>query len=117
MLLPNNKDPSNKTQAQKELKEWLSHLQLQFERLNLHITKAIYDKNFCRAVELDTARQDILKELCLKDPALIDGEFFAFIERCAGENASLISKVEDEMESLTMRTGRHMRAQMAYSRK
>ena len=104
MLLLNDKDSSKKTQAQEELKEWLFNVQLQFERLNLHITKAIYDKNFSRAVELDTARQNILKELCLKDPALIDGEFFAFIERCAEENAST-------------RTGRHMRAQMAYSRK
>ena len=117
MLRLNYKPSEVETQDDKELKKWLEHAQSQFQYLNQHITMAINDKNFSRAVQLDTARQDILKELCLKDPVLIDAEFFDFIERCAGENALLISKVEDEMESLTMRTGRHMRAQMAYSRK
>lgn len=113
----NYKSPSAETQNDKELKKWLEHAQSQFQYLNQHITIAINDKNFSRAVELDTARQDILKDLCLKDPSLIDEEFFTFIEQCAGENALLITEVEDEMENLTTRTGRHMRAQMAYSQR
>lgn len=94
----------------------LVDIRSQFEELNHHISVAIADKNFFRAVTLDSARQDILKDLCLKDPALIDKEFFAFIENCARENASLISQVENDMEDLTTRSSKQMRMQVAYSR-
>ena len=91
-------------------------MRLQFEELNHHIAGAIADKDFARAVVLDTARQDILKNLCLRDPALVDENFFIFIENCARENASLISQVENDMEELTTKSSQQMRMQVAYSR-
>ena len=94
----------------------LNDMRSQFEELNHHIAGAITDKNFARAVALDSARQNILKDLCLKDPALIDEGFFAFIEHCARENASLISQIENDMEKLTTRSSKQMRMQVAYSR-
>ena len=94
----------------------LADVRSQFEELNHHISGAIADKNFVRAVALDSARQTILRDLCLKDPALIDEEFFAFIENCARENASLISQIENDMEDLTTRSSKQMRMQVAYSR-
>ena len=94
----------------------LDDIRSQFEELNHHIAGAITDKNFARAVALDSARQDILKDLCLKDPALIDEGFFTFIEHCARENASLISQLENDMEELTTKSSQQMRMQVAYSR-
>lgn len=94
----------------------LSDMRSQFEELNHHIAGAITDKNFARAVALDSARQSILKDLCLKDPALIDEGFFTFIEHCARDNASLISQIENDMEKLTTRSSKQMRMQVAYSR-
>ena len=96
--------------------KWIADMRVQFEELNHHIASAITDKNFTRAIELDTARQDILKDLCLMDPALIDEGFFTFIEHCARENTSLISQIENDMEELTTRSGKQMRMQAAYSR-
>ena len=95
---------------------WKAEMRLQFEELNRDIAGAITDKNFVRAVALDTARQEILKDLCLKDPALIDEGFFNFIEHCASENAFLISQIENDMEKLTTRNSLQMRMQVAYSR-
>jgi hypothetical protein len=95
---------------------WIADMRLQFEELNHHIASAITNKNFTRAIALDTARQDALKDLCLRDPALIDKGFFAFIECCARENASLISKIENDMEELTTKSSQQMRMQIAYSR-
>ena len=94
----------------------LAHMRSQFEELNHHIASAINDKNFARAVTLDSLRQDILKDLCLKEPALIDEGFFTFMEHCARENASLISQIEKDMEGLTKRSSKQMRMQVAYSR-
>ena len=94
----------------------LAQMRSQFEELNYHITSAINDKNFARAVTLDSVRQDILKDLCLKEPDLIDEGFFTFIEHCARENASLISQIEKDMEGLTTRSSKQMRMQVAYSR-
>ena len=96
--------------------KWVEDMRTQFEELNHHIAGAITDKNFARAVALDSARQDILKDLCLKDPALVDEGFFTFIEHCARENASLISQIENDMEELTTKSSQQMRMQVAYSR-
>ena len=96
--------------------KWVEDMRTQFEELNRHIAGAITDKNFARAVVLDSARQDILKDLCLKDPALVDECFFTFIEHCARENASLISQIENDMEELTTKSSQQMRMQVAYSR-
>ena len=54
-----------------------SQIAEQFQMLNAHITSAISEKDYGRAITLDRARQDMLKDICLMDMQLIDSEFFA----------------------------------------
>ena len=86
----------------------------QFQMLSEHIASAISDKDYTRAATLDRARQDMLKDICLMDMQSIDSEFFALIEECASDNASLIQTVQEDMSSLTWQTSRSLRAQRAY---
>ena len=86
----------------------------QFQMLSEHIASAISDKDYTRAATLDRARQDMLKDICLMDMQSIDSEFFALIEECARDNASLIQTVQEDMSSLTWQTSRSLRAQRAY---
>ena len=86
----------------------------QFQMLNGHIASAISQKDYTRAATLDRARQDILKDLCLMDMHSIDAEFFALIEECARDNASLIQTVKEDMSHISWQTSRSMRAQRAY---
>ena len=112
----NDENSPHRTVDSLDCSEWIADMRVQFEELNHHIAGAITDKNFARAIALDSARQDILKDLCLKDPALIDEGFFTFIEHCARENASLVSQIENDMEELTTKSSQQMRMQIAYSR-
>ena len=86
----------------------------QFQMLNGHIASAISKKDYARAATLDRARQDILKDLCLMDMQSIDAEFFALIEECARDNASLIQTVQEDMSHISWQTSRSMKAQRAY---
>jgi hypothetical protein len=86
----------------------------QFQMLSEHIASAISDKDYTRAATLDRARQDMLKDICLMDMKSIDAEFFALIEECARDNASLIQTVQEDMSHITWRTSRSLRAQRAY---
>ena len=86
----------------------------QFQMLNSHIASAISQKDYTRAATLDRARQDILKDLCLMDTQSIDAEFFALIEECARDNASLIQTVQEDMSHISWQTSRSMKAQRAY---
>ena len=86
----------------------------QFQMLNGHIASAISQKDYTRAATLDRARQDILKDLCLMDMHSIDAEFFALIEECARDNASLIQPVQEDMSHISWQTSRSMKAQRAY---
>ncbi|MCH1426628.1 MAG: hypothetical protein L7W42_05660 [Alphaproteobacteria bacterium] len=86
----------------------------QFQMLNGHIASAISQKDYMRAATLDRARQDILKDLCLMDMQSIDAEFFALIEECARDNASLIQTVQEDMSHISWQTSRSMKAQRAY---
>ena len=92
----------------------MAEIREQFSELNGHIATAISNKDFNRAVTLDRARQDILRELCLMDMSGIDESFFAFIEQCAKDNAAMIKTLEDEMEDLTFRRSRTRKVQAAY---
>ena len=76
MLRLNDDFGTNGMDVYDKTNEWFDQVREQFEELNQHIIKAITDKNFTRSIELDSARQDILRELCLIDPALINEEFF-----------------------------------------
>ena len=93
----------------------MAEIREQFSALNGHIATAITNKDFNRAVTLDQARQDILKDLCLMDMSTIDEGFFDFIEQCAKDNAELIEAIEKEMEEMTFRQSRTLKAQVAYT--
>lgn len=101
---------SNASQSQ------ISEIKAQFEMLNSSITSAISKNDFARVVALDSARQEILRDICLRAPSVFDDDFFIFMEKCARENSLLISKVEDEMDNLTCLTGKTMKMRMAYKR-
>ena len=92
----------------------MSHIAEQFQMLNGHIASAISEKDYTRAATLDRARQDILKDICLMDMQSIDAEFFALIEECARDNASLIQTVQEEISHINWQTSRSLRAQRAY---
>ena len=92
----------------------MSHIAEQFQMLNGHIASAISEKDYTRAATLDRARQDILKDICLMDMQSIDAEFFALIEECARDNASLIQTIQEDMSHISWQTSRALRAQRAY---
>ena len=92
----------------------MSHIAEQFQMLNGHIASAISEKDYTRATTLDRARQDMLKDICLMDMQSIDAEFFALIEQCARENASLIQTLQEDMNHISWQTSRSLRAQRAY---
>ena len=91
-----------------------NHIAEQFQMLNDHIASAISEKNYTRAAMLDRARQDMLKDICLMDMTSIDADFFALIEECARDNASLIQTVQEDMSHISWQTSRSLRAQRAY---
>ena len=86
----------------------------QFQMLNGHIASAISEKDYARAATLDRARQNMLQDICLMDMQLIDAEFFALIEECARDNASLIQIVQEDMSHITWQTSKSLKAQRAY---
>ena len=92
----------------------MAQIKSQFSELNGHIADAIKNKDFSRALILDKARQDILRDLCLMDPSTIDAGFFEFIEGCAKDNARLIQSVEEDMSEITFRQSRSRKVQTAY---
>ena len=92
----------------------MSHIAEQFQMLNDHIASAISEKDYTRAATLDRARQDMLKDICLMDMQSIDAEFFALIEECARDNASLIQTVQEEINHINWQTSRSIKAQRAY---
>ena len=92
-----------------------SQIAEQFQMLNAHIISAISEKDYGRAITLDRARQDMLRDICLMDMQLIDSEFFALIEECARDNASLIQTVQEDMSDISWQTSRSLRAQRAYT--
>ena len=92
----------------------MNHIAEQFLMLNGHIASAISEKDYTRAATLDRARQDMLKDICLMDIQSIDAEFFALIEECARDNASLIQTVREEISHINWQTSRSLKAQRAY---
>ena len=92
----------------------MNHIVEQFQMLNGHIASAISEKDYTRATTLDQARQDMLRDICLMDIQSIDAEFFALIEECARDNASLIQTVQEEISHINWQTSRSLKAQRAY---
>ena len=92
----------------------MNHIAEQFQMLNGHIASAISEKDYARAATLDRARQNMLRDICLMDVQSIDAEFFALIEECARDNASLIQTVQEDMSHMTWQTSKSIKAQRAY---
>ena len=92
----------------------MNHIAEQFQMLNGHIASAISEKDYARAATLDRARQNMLKDICLMDMQSIDAEFFALIEECARDNASLIQTVQENMSHITWQTSKSLKAHRAY---
>ena len=92
----------------------MNHIAEQFQMLNGHIASAISEKDYSRAATLDRARQNMLRDICLMDMQSIDADFFALIEECARENASLIQTVQEDMSHISWHTSRSLKAHRAY---
>ncbi len=88
----------------------------QFQLLNKHIATAIAGQDYVRAAALDRARQDVLRDICLMDVQAIDPEFFNVVEECARDNANLIQTVQQDMDHISWKTNRSLKAQRAYQR-
>ena len=92
----------------------MNHIAEQFQMLSGHIASAISEKDYTRALTLDKARQEMLRDICLMDMQTIDAEFFELIEECARDNASLIQTVQEDMSHISWQTSRSLKAQRAY---
>ena len=90
MLRLNDDFGTNGMDVYDKTNEWFVQVREQFEELNQHIIKAITDKNFTRSIELDSARQDILRELCLIDPALINIEEKYLLDESVNISAAIL---------------------------
>ena len=87
----------------------------QFEVLNGHIIDSINATDYARAVLLDKARREVLRDLCLEDQNAMDDSFFSFIESCAAKNANLIQTVQEDMHKLAWQTNNFTKARRAYN--
>ena len=89
-------------------------LSAQFESLNNEIVFSINNKNYARATLLDQARQEMLHDLASSDIRDVDAEFFSVLEQSASETSKLIDIVEHDMQQISQRTGRAVRAHQGY---
>lgn len=87
----------------------------QFTALNDHIVAAISKKDFNRVINLDNARQNIMRDLCLLSAEEVDDQLFDFLETCSKQNTKLIEEMELELEKMTLKNNRFERAVKAYS--
>ena len=85
-----------------------------FSDLNDQIVAAIADRSFARVVTLDKARQDMMQDLVLLAIDEVDDELFEFIELCSQKNTQMIKDLEIEVEKLTFRNNRFVKAATAY---
>jgi hypothetical protein len=87
----------------------------EFEVLNGHIIDSINAKDYARAVLLDKARREVLRDLCLEEESAMDDSFFSFIESCAAQNANLIKTIQEDMHKLAWQTNNFTKARRAYN--
>jgi len=87
----------------------------EFEVLNGHIIDSINAKDYARAVLLDKARREVLRDLCLEEQSAMDDSFFSFIESCAAQNANLIQTIQEDMHKLAWQTNNFTKARRAYN--
>lgn len=87
----------------------------QFTALNDHIVAAISNKDFTRVMDLDSARQSMMRDLCLLSAEEVDDKLFNFLETCSKQNTKLIEQMELELEQMTFKNNRFERAVKAYS--
>ena len=87
----------------------------QFSSLNNHIVDAISDKDFTRVINLDIARQSMMRDLCLLASEEVNEKLFDFLEKCSKQNTKMIADMEFELEQMTLKNNRFERAVKAYS--
>ena len=86
----------------------------QFSELNAHIEAALTAQDFDRAMRIDSARRDILREFAATADPDGDKVFFAALEQCAADNARTITRMTTEMSAVQRRTGQQVRGLSGY---
>lgn len=87
----------------------------QFSNLNNHIVEAITDKDFTRVINLDIARQSMMRDLCLLASEEVNDRLFEFLENCSVQNTKMIEEMEFELEQMTFKNNKFEKAVKAYS--
>ena len=87
----------------------------QFSNLNNHIVEAIADKDFTRVINLDIARQSMMRDLCLLASEEVNDRLFEFLEKCSMQNTKMIEEMEFELEQMTLKNNKFEKAVKAYS--
>lgn len=87
----------------------------QFSNLNNHIVEAITDKDFTRVINLDIARQSMMRDLCLLASEEVNDRLFEFLEKCSVQNTKMIEEMEFELEQMTLKNNKFEKAVKAYS--
>ena len=87
----------------------------QFSNLNNHIVEAIADKDFTRVVNLDIARQTMMRDLCLLATEEVNDRLFEFLEKCSMQNTKMIEEMESELEQMTLKNNKFEKAVKAYT--
>lgn len=85
-----------------------------FSELNAHIEAALASQDFDRAMRIDSARRDILREFTATADPDGDKMFFAALEQCAADNARTITRMTTEMSAVQRRTGQQVRGLSRY---
>ena len=86
----------------------------QFSELNAHIEAALAAQDFDRAMRIDSARRDILREFATTADPDGDKVFFAALEQCAADNARTITEMTTEMSAVQRRAGQQVRGLSRY---
>ena len=86
----------------------------QFSQLNGNIESALASQDFDRAMRIDAARRNMLHDFAAA--AVPDGDkvFFETLEKCAADNARVITEMISEMGALQRRAGLQMRGLSRY---
>jgi hypothetical protein len=87
----------------------------QFSNLNNHIVEAITNKDFARVINLDIARQSMMRDLCLLASEEVNDRLFEFLENCSVQNTKMIEEMEFELEQMTFKNNKFEKAVKAYS--
>lgn len=86
----------------------------EFNALNAHIEQALAIKDFERAMRIDAARQQMLHEFAAQTVPDGDKDFFEALERCAADNARVITQLTADMGAMQRQAGQNLRGLKGY---